>query len=418
MVDGKYKVLVLSDHALSTSGVGTQTRHLITGLLQKNMWSFRQLGAAMKHDDYETIQVTPDFIIKPVDGFGNRDMIRQILVTEKPDLLFIFTDPRFFYWLFEMEDEIHQVCPIVYWHVWDNAPYPEFNDAFYEATDAINCHSYHTYDQVKTKWPNKTKFIPHALPDKLFFPFNNNQKLQFKRKVIGQDCDDHFVGLWINRNARRKRPGDLLWSWSKFINKLEKEKGHRKAKLILHTDPFDQEGPNLLAVAEMLGIKDNIVVSTERVGFEEMNILHNISDFVINISYAEGFGLSTLEAMMTGTPIIAPLTGGQSRQIIDHRDGSENGFALPIEMQTLVGSQTVPYILEDYTSTDTIADRLWKMYALGKEGRAALGKKCFDYANFEFNYQDVVDKWHDSMLETVLKFKSSKRKKSYKLMEI
>ena len=27
--DGKYKVLVLADHALSTSGVGTQTRHLI-----------------------------------------------------------------------------------------------------------------------------------------------------------------------------------------------------------------------------------------------------------------------------------------------------------------------------------------------------------------------------------------------------
>ena len=29
----KLKVLVLSDHALSTSGVGTQTRHLIEGLL-------------------------------------------------------------------------------------------------------------------------------------------------------------------------------------------------------------------------------------------------------------------------------------------------------------------------------------------------------------------------------------------------
>jgi len=33
----KKKVLVLSDHALSTSGVGTQTRHLIMGLLEKTM---------------------------------------------------------------------------------------------------------------------------------------------------------------------------------------------------------------------------------------------------------------------------------------------------------------------------------------------------------------------------------------------
>ena len=56
----KKKVLVLSDHALSTSGVGTQTRHLITGLLEKNEWTFRQFGAAMKHADYRTVVVNDD----------------------------------------------------------------------------------------------------------------------------------------------------------------------------------------------------------------------------------------------------------------------------------------------------------------------------------------------------------------------
>ena len=64
MINGKYKVLMLSDHALSTSGVGTQSRHLIEGLLKKNMWSFRQFGAAVKHDSYDTIKVNEDFIIK------------------------------------------------------------------------------------------------------------------------------------------------------------------------------------------------------------------------------------------------------------------------------------------------------------------------------------------------------------------
>ena len=38
----KKKILVLSDHALSTSGVGTQTRHLINGLIKKGIWTFRQ----------------------------------------------------------------------------------------------------------------------------------------------------------------------------------------------------------------------------------------------------------------------------------------------------------------------------------------------------------------------------------------
>ncbi len=32
----KKKIVVLSDHALSTSGVGVQTRHLINGLIKKD----------------------------------------------------------------------------------------------------------------------------------------------------------------------------------------------------------------------------------------------------------------------------------------------------------------------------------------------------------------------------------------------
>ena len=86
--DGKFKVLVLSDHALSTSGVGTQTRHLIEGLLKKGCWSFRQFGAALKHQDYRTVVVNDDFIIKPIDGFGSPEILRVALATEKPDLLF------------------------------------------------------------------------------------------------------------------------------------------------------------------------------------------------------------------------------------------------------------------------------------------------------------------------------------------
>ena len=172
----KKKILVLSDHALSTSGVGTQTRHLIMGLLEKsNDWSFRQFGAALKHTDYDTVVVNEDFIIKPIDGFGDRDTLRIALATEKPDLLFIFTDPRFFIWLFEMEDEIHQICPIVWWHVWDNYPYPKFNQALYNSTDMINCHSYLTYEMLKDKHGSSVGFIPHSVPDNLFYPLDKDQ---------------------------------------------------------------------------------------------------------------------------------------------------------------------------------------------------------------------------------------------------
>ena len=83
-----------------------------------------------------------------------------ILRNEKIDMIWIMTDPRFWGWLWEMENEIRPLCPIVYYHVWDNYPYPKFNDWMYKATDSINCHSYMTYEMIKKVYPEKTKFIP------------------------------------------------------------------------------------------------------------------------------------------------------------------------------------------------------------------------------------------------------------------
>ena len=163
------------------------------------------------------------------------------------------------------------------------------------------------------------------------------------------------------------------------MEKLQEKHGHQKASLLLHTQPDDPEGPNISATAEMLGIESSIIFSPDRVEFEKMNILHNISDCVVNISYAEGFGLSTLEAMQTGTPIIAAKTGGLWRQVEDHRDGSHNGIGLDVEFKSLVGSQNVPYIYEDYVSAETVANALLQMYEEGPEGRKVLGDKACEY---------------------------------------
>jgi len=396
----KKKILVLSDHALSTSGVGCQTRHLINGLLNKDgHWTFRQFGAALKHIDYETVVVNEDFIIKPIDGFGDRNLIRITLAAEKPDILLIFTDPRFFIWLFEMEDEIHQICPIVWWHVWDNYPYPKFNESLYEATDSINCHSHLTYEMVSNVFPEKTNFIPHTLPDEIFHPISEKEKREFKGNVLGESRKDHFIAFWVNRNAKRKRPNDVLFSWKLFLDMLEENHGHRNATLIMHTDPYDQEGPNLITTAEMFKIHENVFFSTDRLEFEKMNILYNISDVTLNVSYAEGFGLSTLESMQSGTPIIAVKTGGLTRQVVDHRDGTENGVALDVECKTLVGSQQVPYIYEDYSRPESIAGAILKIYNLSPEESISLSNKVREYALSEFSHQDMIDKWHDTLLD-------------------
>ena len=48
----KIKVLTLSDHPLSPSGVGTQTRYVIEALLKTGKFEVLSLGGAIKHHDY------------------------------------------------------------------------------------------------------------------------------------------------------------------------------------------------------------------------------------------------------------------------------------------------------------------------------------------------------------------------------
>jgi glycosyltransferase involved in cell wall biosynthesis len=141
-----------------------------------------------------------------------------------------------------------------------------------------------------------------------------------------------------------------------------------------------------------------------------MNILHNITDACINISYAEGFGLATLEAMQCGNPIIAAKTGGLTRQVVDHRDGTENGVALDIDFKSLVGSQQVPFIYEDYCATDKVANAILKLYEMPDKEKVDLSDKVKNYIMSEFNHQDTIDSWHETLLDLVEKWQKNKPK--------
>ena len=65
-----------------------------------------------------------DVKVEPCTGYGDPDKIRALLGQEKPDAIFIFTDPRYWIWLFEMEREIRSKIPIFWLNIWDDYPAP------------------------------------------------------------------------------------------------------------------------------------------------------------------------------------------------------------------------------------------------------------------------------------------------------
>ena len=118
---------------------------------------------------------------------------------------------------------------------------------------------------------------------------------------------------------------------------------------------------------------------------------------------------------MTGTPIIAPKTGGLTRQVVDHRDETHNGVALDIDFKTMVGSQTVPYIYEDYVHNENFASAMMKLFNMSKKDKYVLSKKVKNYANSEFSQDKTINAWHETMTEAIEKFS---RRKNWQIEEV
>ena len=118
-----------------------------------------------------------------------------------------------------------------------------------------------------------------------------------------------FIVFWNNRNIRRKQPGDLILAYKTFCDSLPIEEA-KKCVLLMHTQPRDDNGTDLPAVKEALCPDYNILFSSNPVDAKILNYYYNIADVTINIASNEGFGISGIESVMAGTPIINNVTGG------------------------------------------------------------------------------------------------------------
>tara|TARA_R100001163_G_C5055720_1_gene192164 strand:- start:603 stop:1871 length:1269 start_codon:yes stop_codon:yes gene_type:complete len=398
MTEKKIKILTISDHPLSPSGVGTQTKYIIEALLNTGKFEVFSLAGAMKHENYEPTKVDPygdKWLIQPVDGYGSQEMIRSIIRTQKPDILWFMTDPRFWEWLWSMENEIRPLVPMVYYHVWDNYPPPKYNKKFYDSNDFIACISKVTHDIVKkTTSDVKSSYVPHAVDSEVFNIMEDEDKRkELREKYFGSD--DKFIIMWNNRNAKRKQTGTLINWYKSFLDRLESDQS-KKCVLLLHTDPGDPYGQDINTILRDFELdKGQVLLSKDKVPPHNLAAMYNISDVTVNISDAEGFGLGTLESLSCGTPIIVNMTGGLQEQVTD----GENWFGVGIEpcSKALIGSQQVPYIYEDRISEEDFLDALIKMHSLTREERRELGEKGREHVLKNYSFENFKKTWVELM---------------------
>lgn len=368
------KIMTISDNPLSASGVARQTRLAIESFLDSGAYDVVSIAVSQKPESlhpYITEKYGDKWKLFPSDSYSDLEVVRSLVKSEKPDLIWIMTDPRFFEGFWRIETEVRSSVPVLYYHVWDNYPYPYYNEKYYQSNDAIVTISELTKDVVSTVCPSvKTYHLPHTVDTSVFKPVSETASKGFlEANKIPHEGKTIF--FWNNRNAIRKHCTSLLWWFKLLLDDI----GHEKALLIIHTDPKEKTGPDLITNLEHLNLTNGqVFLSNKKVSDAMLNTFYNLSDCTINIADAEGFGLSSLESMAAGTPVISTLTGGLKDQIFD----GENWYGVGIEPSSkmIVGSQTVPYIFEDRINSADFIGACKKIINMPKKDLKEWGKNC------------------------------------------
>lgn len=420
----KIKVLMIGDHPLTPSGVGGQCGIIARALMESGKFSLVSLAGATKWDDYTPQKVQEygdDWIIYKVNNYGTQDEIRSILRMHKPDILWFMTDPRFYYWLWDIENEVRNLVPMVYYHVWDNYPYPKFNKPLYESNDKIVSISKLTSDIVQNVAPEvEEEYLPHSVDTEIFKPFTSAERHQFKQELFKFiDSPDQIVFFWNSRNAGRKMSGTLIFWFKEWLDKV----GYDKAKLLMHTEPKDPNGQDLLRIIQDLGLykkgkTNNVILSQDKVPPNILAKIYNAADATIGISNAEGFGLSTFESLACGRPVIVNMTGGLQEQVTDGKDWF--GIGIYPKSNTIIGSQIVPYVGEDKILKEDFHAALDKFISTPRKERNEWGEKGRNHIVTNYNFDKFKQRWVELMLEVHQKHGSwdTRKHQSWSLTEI
>ena len=401
----KKKILLMSDDLRMHSGVATVSKDIVFETLHQYDWV--QMGGAIKHPEAGKVidmseYLQKDFGIKdgylriyPVDGYGNEDLLRDVIAMEKPDAILHYTDPRFWIWLY-------RDIPIFYYNIWDDLPDPQYNTNYYKSSDLLMGISKQTYGINKRLLPDyedwQITYVPHGISERRFNKIEDDNVSLIDFDSKHGIANKKFKILYSNRNIRRKQPGDVLLAYKYFMDGLTPEQ-REECVLVFHCSPVDDNGTDLPRVHKHLCPEYDVCFTYETDGRpfndNDMNLLFNSADVYINLASNEGFGLGSAEALTVGTPIIVNVTGGLQDQCGFKKDGelltpedyvelgsnhkgtyTEHGeWVFPVypTNRSLQGSPMTPYIFDDRCQPEDAAVQLKKLYDLGREERKRLG---------------------------------------------
>ncbi len=205
--------------------------------------------------------------------------------------------------------------------------------------------------------------VPCGFEPKQFWPVER----RFARKMLGFNPDERLV-LHLGRLVPRKGADNVI----RGVARLAVAQGI-PSKLVVVGGNSDIPDPaatpeiaRLRKIAESEGIADRVVFTGRR-SREVLKLYYSAADAFVTTPWYEPFGITPIEAMACGTPVVGSNVGGIKFSVVDN----ETGFLVPPKEPDALATQVA---------------RICKDRRLGKR----LGRAAARRAKSLFTWQAVV----------------------------
>ncbi|MHA1368143.1 MAG: glycosyltransferase family 4 protein [Promethearchaeota archaeon] len=307
------RILFCSDSPLVNSGFGHQLHGILTGLKQLYPGAYdlhcigwQYVGRRLNVDGYTLWS-------RSAMGFGV-DVTSDYLNILKPDILFTLGD----LWMIEWLTNVDRDCPWVAYYPLDGTPLPKRWVEIIKKMDYPVVFSKFALNLCR-KAGLRPYYIPHHVDTSVFFRLPDETRSKLKEKY-GIPPDKKVILTVARPNPRKKlhlacRALDLLykkrqdWVWyyhgdmahDKMLSKGT-FKDELEYSLFYKNGAFKRSHFNYF-----MGVSD-----------AHLNEIYNMADVYFMPTGGEGFGLTVLEAGMTGLPsVLTDYT--TSRELIEGR---------------------------------------------------------------------------------------------------
>ena len=146
----------------------------------------------------------------------------------------------------------------------------------------------------------------HGVDTSIFRPMKDTERQSLKQEYFPKNPDTFCVGV-VGKNADRKQHPRVIEAFAQFA------KGKKDVALMMKVgDPSNAEllGHDIYDAANHYGVEDKVVLLDDRndmvsgVTVDRLAAFYGMFDVLASSTSGEGFGLTTLEAMACGTPVV------------------------------------------------------------------------------------------------------------------